>query len=131
MGRRRHPQTDAAVLPVLMKVMGAAGRHDRDEALRLLDEAECFLGEGFHQAREGIARARDSARAGEWRAVYRHAYGATCGLTWAFPPSPLVCPPPPEEHPFAAATGCACGVDLPVSARFCAMCGTARPTIEP
>jgi hypothetical protein len=121
---------DAPVLPLMLDVMAAAGRHDEAECLRLLAGAEALLGNRFHQARQPILAACDRAREHDWAGVWRLAHSATCGLTGPFPPDPAVCPPMPGALPFTDATICACGHDLPRGARFCPMCGIARPSVE-
>lgn len=115
---------DAAALPLLVAVMGAAGRHDTPTCQRLLDEAEATLGAGRHKSRPDIAAARNASAGGDWPAVWRHAWAATTGLTWAFAPDPSTCPPCPGPEPYTEGAVC-CGTDLPAASRFCPLCGAA------
>lgn len=119
------PRIDADALPLLIEVMAAAGRHDGTGCLRLLDEAETHLPPGRqHKSRPDIAAARTAAAAGDWPAVYRLAWSATAGLTWAFPPDLTRCPPMPTEIPFTVPARCECGATPAVGAAFCHGCGT-------
>lgn len=114
---------DAAALPVLTAVMEAAGRHDAQTCLRLLDEAEGHLGAGPHKARIDIDRARAAIESSDWLLVWSAAHAATCGLTWAFPPDVSKCPPAPGAEPYGADVTCGCGQVSPAYARFCSTCG--------
>lgn len=118
------PFNDAPAQPLLVEVMAAAGRHDGDECLRLLAEAESHLLAGKHKARPDIEAARAAVAERDWRQVHGFAWAATAGLTWAWAPDPAVCPLAPGDTPHA--TTCACGTDFAPQAKFCSTCGTAR-----
>lgn len=119
---------DALALDPLLEVMAAAGRHDADACLRHLAEAESHLGPRAHTSRPDIALARDAVADGDWRRVWSSAWAATCGLTWAFPPDPEVCPPAPTDVPItteSSPSSCGvCGHSLDATMRFCPSCGT-------
>lgn len=124
------PLSDRHALPELIDAMEVAGYHDAERCTRSLLAAEAFLGERFHQSRQAVQGARDAVDQRDFRAVWRWSHIATHTLTWAYPPDSSTCPPYPDDAPFSAATACACGVQLPDVARFCAMCGTPRPDQE-
>lgn len=114
---------DARAEPLLVQVMAEAGHHDGPECLRLLDEAESYLGPVLHKSRPDIEAARVAAAACDWARVWRAAYQAMCGLTWAWPPAQPLCPPVPDADPYPRNLVCGCGADLRGNENFCAMCG--------
>lgn len=118
--------SDAGAKPLLIEVMAAAGRHDVDECVRLLDEAEVHLGAHFHKARRDISEARGKARDREFGPVWHLAWYATTQLTWAFPTEQDLCPPFPGADPYPVeAPACECGTTMRPDARFCHACGKA------
>lgn len=115
---------DADALPALVAVMTAAGHHDAGECLRLLDVAEVHLGPRFHQSRADLVAAREAVDARDWQRVWRRAWSATTGLTWAFPPDLSTCPPLPGPVAYPReGVRCGCGVEVRADQAFCAMCG--------
>ena len=117
-------RNDAPAQPLLIEVMAAAGRHDGDECLRLLAEAESHLPDGQHKARPDIEAARAAVAEKSWKQVHGFAWAATAGLTWAWAPDHDVCPLVPGDTPHAST--CQCGADFAPQAKYCVTCGTAR-----
>ena len=125
---------DAEALPLLIEAMQAAADQDAPAALEALADADAALTPrrpgAQHKSRADIAAATqaatDATSVEDWQVVWRHAWAATTGLTWAFPPDPAICPPMPRDaDDTATAATCACGQPLPAIARFCPMCGVA------
>lgn len=115
---------DAPAQPLLIEVMAAAGRHDGESCLRLLDEAETYLPPMRHKSRPDIEAARAAVHEQAWRQVHGYAWAATAGLTYAWAPDHAICPLVPGEKPHAPT--CECGIDFAPQAKFCIACGAMR-----
>lgn len=116
---------DAAALPLLLDVMGAAGRHDRDACIERLTQVRSLLVEcGTTKPMADVDAAMRFTEDEDWVRVWSFAWSATTGLTWAFPPDPSKCPPRPGVEPHVGGLACdGCRDPLPTGANFCPSCG--------
>lgn len=120
------PLYDAPALPALIEVMRAANFHDLPAVVASTDEVLAIIArQPRHKARPDVLAARDHAEAGEWVGCWAAAYQAICGLTHAFPPDLLTCPPTPDNATARTTRTCSsCMAALPLAGNFCALCGT-------
>lgn len=116
---------DGDALPLLHDLMREAGHHDAPACSRLVDEVEALLpAKGPHKSKADLVLAREGIAAENWVQVHSAAWGAMCGLTWAFPPDPMTCAPVPEAVPFPRGPKtCRCGAEVRRTANFCHACG--------
>ncbi len=112
-------RSDADALPLLVQAMQHASDRDPLAALEPLREARtlCLRGSAVPTIDEAIG----AAEAGDSSLLWTRAQQATCLLTWAFPPDPMLLPIAPDWR----GPDCTCGVPSRTGQRFCTSCGAA------